>query len=98
MKLPVFWTKVLRDASEHPSRVALVALAVSIGTAALCAGLSSRVILTHEIDASFERSHPATAVFAVDKATPALIEIAPSQRPRRWTVGGSRMEANSGRR
>lgn len=77
--MSVFWNKVFRDMSERPSRALLVALAVLIGTATLCAGLSSRVILTREITASFDRSNPPTAVFAVERVTSSLIDVVRSQ-------------------
>lgn len=72
--------KVWGDLRESPTRTLLVALAITVGTAALAAVFTARTILLREVEASFQGSKPASIVLALDAVDAPLLEEA-KKRP-----------------
>lgn len=67
------WRKVLGDLRESRARLALVAVAIALGTLATAVAVGARAVLAREVPASYLRARPASAVLWLDSVPPALV-------------------------
>lgn len=77
--ISVRWRKVLRDMWLSKSRTLLVVLAIAIGIFGVGSVLTGYAILTHEIDANFLATNPASAILYTDNADKKLAEYVEKQ-------------------
>ncbi|MCZ7385438.1 MAG: FtsX-like permease family protein [Candidatus Methanoperedens sp.] len=77
--ISVRWRKVLRDMWLNKSRTVLVVLAIAIGIFGVGSVLTGYAILTHEIDANFLATNPASAILYTDNADKKLAEYVEKQ-------------------
>lgn len=77
--ISVRWRKVLRDMWLSKSRTLLVILAIAIGIFGVGSVLTGYAILTHEIDANFLATNPASAILYTDNADKKLAEYVEKQ-------------------
>ena len=67
--MSILWAKVRGDLRLRPDRFLLMAVAVTVGTAALAAALIAQSVLGHAIPASFDSSLPPDAILATGDST-----------------------------
>ncbi len=67
------WRKILRDLRLHPSRTALVVLAMVVGLAGAGAVLDTWALMRQVTREEYRASHPASATLRVDSVNAALV-------------------------
>lgn len=77
--ISVRWRKVLRDMWLNKSRTLLAVMAIAIGIFGAGSVLAGYAILTHEIDANFLATNPASAILYTDNADEKMAEYVGKQ-------------------